>query len=59
MSDPVNVAIGFAFMAGLSVGFVCGMVALATANTRVLRDRIKAGVFDQDGVGYRITELDP
>lgn len=48
---------GWAFIAGLSMGFLIGALLLSAAATDLFDDRIKAGAFERKGVAYRIVPL--
>lgn len=47
----------WAFLAGLSLGFIAGALLMSMAATELLKDRIAAGVFETNGVAYRIQEM--
>lgn len=47
--------IGFPFLCGFILAFV--MVAIASSS--IMDDRIKAGIFDRNGVAYRIERVTP
>lgn len=42
------------FMAGLGFGFIIGLFMLSSASDGLMQDRIDAGMFDRDGLVYRI-----
>lgn len=55
MSDVV----GFAFLAGASIGFLFGLIAVAGISASTDKSRVRRGVMNVDGAVYKLTEIKP